>query len=680
MKYTLFFVFFIFFVTNTIEAQENLILEKEKLQTNKEGFTYVWRQVRISDQFYEKQNLGAYMLAIEGYVLGYEYNSNYPELNYKLGISYLYSVYKPKSLFFLKLAYEQKPKVAKDIFWQLGLAYQYNYEFDSALIFFDLYKNSLTANELSKKKDLIELKTEECNLAKKMIENPVNARITNFEEINTPYPEYCPVITADESKIYFTARRPDCIGASADPLDGQFYEDIYYSEHKEGKWTVVKNISIPLNTKYHDATVALAPDGNSMLTYRGGDLYICYKSNQKWSFPEPLPESINTDKIENSACFSFDGKTIYFVRGKTNDPNKSNSDIYNTKFVNGKWSFPEKLPDIINSPKDEDGVFIHPDGRTLYFSSLGHGTMGGFDIFKSVKDENGNWTKPVNLGYPINTPDDDIYFVLSADGKTGYYSSIRQNSKGFSDIYKIEFIKEKQVFQDVEDNLIATNDSTTSQLFNPHDIETVYLTLVTGKIYDGISLEPLFAKIEIYDNATDSLILTTETDNTEGTYIVTLPSGANYGMNVTSDNYLFHSENFDLPTDLAFNRIILDIPLYQITEGSKVVLKNIFFDFDKATLRKESIPELFRVISFLEENPNVKIEVSGHTDNKGSYEYNKKLSQDRAKAVVNFLIQNGIDQSKLTYRGASYDEPIASNDYEEGRQENRRVEFKIISN
>ncbi|MBN2890663.1 MAG: PD40 domain-containing protein [Bacteroidales bacterium] len=672
MKKFLSFLGVLLFVFS-LYAQENLELDKEKLNTGESQLNYVWRQVKISDDFYDKKTMGGYMFAIDGYLIGYEYNPNYPELNYKLGVSYINSVYKPKGLSYLKIAYSQKKNVAKDIFWQLGLGYQYNYMFDSAIFYFNEYKATLKDYELKKVEDKINARIQECELALKLVENPVNVRITDLTEINSEYPEYCPVITADESKIYFTARRPDCVGATIDPSDGQFYEDVYFAESKDGKWQEVKNPGMPLNTRFHDATVALAPDGNSMLTYRGGDLYICYKRGQKWSYPEPLPENINTDAVENSACFSFDGKTIYFVRGKTNDPKTSNSDIYVTRFVNNKWTDPEKLPDIINSPKDEDGVFIHPDGRTLYFSSLGHGTMGGYDIFKSVKDNNGNWTKPVNMGYPINSPDDDIYFVLSADGKTGYYSSVRQNSEGFSDLYKIEFLKEKEV---PVDTVVADNDT----IEVVQDNETVYLTLVTGMVYDGISLDPVEAEIKIYDNATDSLILVTNSDSKEGTYIVTLPSGTNYGMNVTADNYLFHSENFDLPKDEAFQRIILDIPLFKITEGAKVVLKNIFFDFDQATLRNESVSELMRVVLFLDQNPSVKIEISGHTDNKGSYDYNKKLSKERAKSVVDFLVSKGIEASRLTYRGAAYDEPVASNETEEGRQMNRRVEFKIISN
>jgi len=674
-----------FFVLNivifsfmAISAQENPVLTKETLENGNPGISNVWRQVKISDDFYSKKSRGGYMFAIEGYLIGYEYNPNYPELNYKLGISYLRSVYKANSLIYLKKAYEQKNNVTKDILWQLALAYQYNYQFDSALYYIDLYKKTLTSADYSKQSKDIENVIKECKIAIDLVNHPVSVEIENFKEINTEYPEYCPVVNADESMIYFTARRPDCVGATLDQYDGQYYEDIFVSQNIDGKWTKPENVGMPMNGRHHDATVALSPDGNSMLIYRSGDIYLCQKKGDKWSYPEYL-EAINSDETENSACFSFDGKTIYFVRGKTNDIKTSNGDIYFTKFVNGSWTKAEKLPDIINTKYDEDGVFLHPDGRTLYFSSMGHNSMGGFDIFKSTKDLDGNWTTPVNLGYPINTPDDDVYFVMSADGKTAYYSSIRNDGDGFSDIYKVKFVKDKQIYQDTDDNLIASVDSSVTQLIDNGD-ETVYLTLVTGMIYDAISLKPVSSTVQIYNNSSDELVFETQTDDFAGKYIVTLPSGTNYGMNIRADGYLFHSENFDLPADKPFNRVYMDVGLFEVTQGAKVVLRNIFFDFNESTLRKESVPELERVVTFLMANPTVKIEVSGHTDNKGSYDYNKKLSEARAKSVVDYFISKGISKDRLTYRGASYDEPVDTNDTDEGRQKNRRVEFKITGN
>ena len=665
-------IFISLFFSEFLFAQEDLLLDKETFTKGDKSLNSVWRQVRISEDFYKLHNRGGYIYALEGYLMGYEYVKNYPELNYKIGICYLNSVYKPKSLEFLKKAYNAKKNVAKDILWQLGLAYQYNYLLDSAIMFFQMDKQTADTNIHSIEK--INRKIEQCKRLKTMMKHPADVDIEDIEEINTEFPEYCPVIVADESRIYFTARRPDCVGGNLDPADGEFYEDIYFSDYIDGHWQTPKNIGFPLNTRFHDATVALSPDGNSMLIFRNGDLLICHKKGDKWSFPEYLPDNINTEELENSACFSFDGKTIYFVRGKKQNPDSSNSDIYVTHFQNGQWSDPVKLPPVINSPYDEDGVFLHPDGKTLYFSSMGHGSIGGFDIFKSVLQPDGTWSEPENLGYPINSPDDDVYFVLSADGKTAYFSSVRNNTKGFSDIYKIT-IHNNSATHDT--NLIAQNDNIKKQQTT---FQNVNLVLVVGNVYDAITLDPIpEASIEIYDNKKDSLLMQNFTDEA-GKFVVTLPSGRNYGMNVNADGYLFHSENFDIPENSDFDKVRKDIPLYNVTAGSKVILKNIFFDFDKATLRKESIPELERVYKFMTDNPKIVIEISGHTDNVGSHEYNEKLSEARAKAVVTYLINKGIPPQRLKYRGAAYDEPIVPNDTPEHRQLNRRVEFKILSN
>lgn len=414
--------------------------------------------------------------------------------------------------------------------------------------------------------------------------------------------------------------------------------------------------------------------------YKAGDIYICNLKGDKWTSPELLPEVINSEKIENSACFSFDGNKIYFIRGKTNDVETSNGDIFVSEKINGIWQKANKLSDVINSKYDEDGVFMHPDGKTLYFSSKGHNSIGGYDIFKSTLKSNNTWTEPQNLGYPINTPDNDVYFVLSADGKTGYYSSIREDGKGFTDIYKINFAPQKATFQNGDDNLIATDENTTSEssLEVAEEIKTVNLTLVTGKVFDNNTLEPVETVIQVFDNEKNEIVLETTSNSKTGKYLVTLPSGKNYGMAIKAVGYLFHSENFDLPESQTYQKVTKDIPLFPIEEGSKIVLKNIFFDFDKSTLKKESFYELGKLVSFMNENPKLNIEISGHTDNKGSEQYNQKLSESRAKSVVDYLINKKIDKNRLKYRGASFNEPIASNNTDDGRQLNRRVEFKII--
>jgi len=326
---------------------------------------------------------------------------------------------------------------------------------------------------------------------------------------------------------------------------------------------------------------------------------------------------------------------------------------------NGNWSPPTNIGPMVNTKYDEVDLFLHPDGRTVYFSYKGHNTMGGYDIFKTTKDKDGNWSTPINMGYPINTPLDDAFFVTTASGKTAYFASVRPEGKGLHDIYELRFPVDEETTP-VEDK--------------------VYLTLVKGTVTDKVTEFPLEANIEIIDNTLDEVVATFKTNSQTGGYIINLPSGKNYGLNVNKDGYLFHSENFNLADTSAYQEITIDIELQRIEVGTTIVLKNIFFDYDKATLRPESYAELNRVVQILDKQPKLKIEISGHTDNKGAYDYNKKLSRDRAKTVVDYLIEKGISADRLSYEGYAFDKPIAPNDTDEGRQMNRRVEFKVLSN
>jgi outer membrane protein OmpA-like peptidoglycan-associated protein len=321
------------------------------------------------------------------------------------------------------------------------------------------------------------------------------------------------------------------------------------------------------------------------------------------------------------------------------------------------------------------------DGKTLYFSSQGHKTMGGYDIFKSV-NTNGQWSEPENIGYPVNTPDDDVFFVLNASGKHGYYSSVQKGGYGEKDIYMVTFLgPEKPVALSDEDNLLAGSTASVSDMMaQTVAVKTVKTTLLKGIIYDSMSHAPLEASIELVDNKKNQIIASFTSNSTTGKYLVTLPSGVNYGIAVKAPNYLFYSANFDLPDTAAYQVVERNIPLQSINIGSRIVLRNVFFDFDKATLRPESTAELDRLIALLNQYNKLKIEISGYTDNKGSQSYNQALSQNRSKSVVDYLIAHGIASDRLTYKGYGMDNPIATNETDEGRQLNRRTEFKITGN
>jgi outer membrane protein OmpA-like peptidoglycan-associated protein len=306
--------------------------------------------------------------------------------------------------------------------------------------------------------------------------------------------------------------------------------------------------------------------------------------------------------------------------------------------------------------------------------------MGGYDIFKSTF-ENGKWGEPVNLGYPINGPDDDVFFVISGSGNHGYFASSKQGGYGDKDIYKITFLgPEKAPVVMNEDNLLASVAAPVSE-FKAEKIVSSgpKMTILKGVISDAKTHQLLEAAVELIDNSLNEVIATFKSNSTTGKYLVSLPSGKNYGIAVKKDGYLFHSENFDLKASEEFQEVEKNISLKQIEVGQSIVLKNIFFDFDKATIRSESANELDRLIKLLTENPTLKIELGSHTDSKGSDDYNQKLSQSRSQSVVTYLIGKGIAADRLVAKGYGETVPVATNDTEAGRQENRRTEFKILS-
>jgi outer membrane protein OmpA-like peptidoglycan-associated protein len=350
-----------------------------------------------------------------------------------------------------------------------------------------------------------------------------------------------------------------------------------------------------------------------------GDLFESVLTGNEWSKPESLGKNINSKYHEPSACYSPDGNTIYFVSDMPGG--QGQHDIYvSKKDDKGRWGEAVNLGKTLNTVFNEEGVFMHPDGKTLYFSSEGHKSMGGFDIFKTVLDPATNtWSAPENVGYPVNTADDDVFFVLSANGRHGYYMSLSADGFGRRDLYMITFLgAEKPMVQNNEDNLIASHTAPVKEQVKAEvvAIKEAQLTILKGVITDALTQKPLEATIEIVDNQMNQVIASFTSNSATGKYLVSLPAGKNYGIAVKKEGYLFHSENFDIPNTSAFQQVTKDVELKNIAVGSKIVLKNIFFDFDKATLRSESTNELQRLTKLLNDVPTLKIEISGHTDSK----------------------------------------------------------------
>ena len=681
------FLVALFLVISNVLLAQNIEFTKEFFKEDKDGLKVAKDNIEKGDAFF---NEGAiyFKQAIEPYLAANKFNPNNALLNYKLGRCYLASSFKLKAIPFLEKAQQLNPTVDSYLNYYLGKAYHLDMQWDKAVKEFSVFQKSVNANE--NPEAIIETTKfiKECYVGKELSQKPIRVFIDNLgKEVNSQYTDYGPVISADESVLLFTSRRPNTVGGGIDPGINEYFEDIYISYNQgNGKWSSAANMGEPVNTNDHDANSGLSADGTKFLIYIGknnGDLYESELVGTAWSKPEAMNKNINGDKShESSACYSPDGKAVYFVSDKPGGI--GDRDIYiSYKDEKGKWGEAKNLGTTVNTKYGEEGVFIHPDGKTLYFSSQGHKGMGGYDIYKTIyNDSLKTWSTPENIGYPVNTPDDDVFFVVSASGRHGYYTSFNPNGFGEKDLYLITFLgAEKPMVQNNEDNLIASQAAPVKEIVVAPvmDIQEAKLTILKGVITDALSGKPLAATIEIIDNQMNQVIATFTSNSSTGKYLVSLPAGKNYGIAVKKEGYLFHSENFDIPNTAAFQEVTKDVQLKNIAVGSKIILKNIFFDFDKATLRPESTNELQRLTKLLIDVPTLKIEISGHTDSKGANDYNLALSDNRAKAVVNYLVKAGIAANRLTSKGYGEEQPISTNDTDEGCQLNRRTEFKIIS-
>lgn len=685
---------FIFLISSALMAQ-NVEFDKANFPNDKTGFKDARRAMEDGDGFYEKsvkEGYNLYSYALDLYLKANTFNPNNALLNYKIGVCYLNSAWKQKSLPHMEKAYKLNPNVGDKIHYYLGRGYHLNMEWDKAIAEYQTYRGNIKPEDKEGLKD-VDKKITECRTGIELVKKPVLVFIDNAgPEINSPFPDYGPVISADESVMMFTSRRNTSTGGSVSPVDQMYFEDIYISTGANGKWTTAKNMGKPVNTEGHDAIVGLSPDGQSLFIYlddKGdGNLYQCVLKGTEWSKPDKLDNTINTKSgdllkcHESSASISADGNTLYFV--STKEGGFGEHDIYKSTWdpKKKKWNPAENLGPTINTPYDEDAIFIHPDGKTIYFSSQGHNTMGGFDIFKSVWNEKTKkWSTPENLGYPINTADHDVFFVLSASGKHAYYASVRAEGFGDNDIYMLTFVTPKYPVLNTEDNLLASLEEPIKEtvIAKAVDVPVIAVSILKGTIFDAVTNAPLEADIELVDNVLNQVIASFKSNSATGKFLVSLPAGKNYGIAVKKEGYLFHSENFDIPASAGYQEYVKDVPLKNIAVGTKIVLRNIFFDFDKATLRPESTYELERLVQLLKDVPTMKIEIGGHTDSKGADDYNMKLSASRAQSVMDYLAAHGVDKSRLTSKGYGETKPMATNDTDEGRQLNRRTEFEIKS-
>ena len=636
-------------------------------------------------------NLRVILLANEQYAQAAEMDPENIEANYMAGRTFLETSSKANATKYLLRVFEMDPNYKFNILYLIGQGYQYGLEFENAITYYNRYLEKLKQNTRRSGEDftapeIVNRKIYECQNGIEFVNSPRDYVIENVgPAINSEWDDFAPVVTADESFMAFTTRRQDG-NSNADVFDDMlYYEDVFYSIKRDGKWQFAQNIGPPVNIIYHSSNLAISADGKELYLYKsqnGGDIFLSKKNpNGTWSEPVPLNNNINSTFSENSVSISPDGNTLYFSSDRPITPGKTDLDIYySKKDKNGNWGAAKNIGPVINTPYDEDGPFIDYDGKTLYFSSKGHKGMGGYDIYKSVYDEaTDSWSEPVNLGYPMNSPDNDVYFVSTRDGQRGYYASAKADGLGFLDIYHIRLADLEAPPKKVEAKKVEPAEPVKPAIETPV-IQKPQPVILVLKTVDQQTQEALEADIALASAQNGKAVPVKRIGN--GLYEAEFmnESASDYKITVQKAGYMYKNLTISIPAMTPKeNRIARQITLDKIQTGYSQVIRNIYFDFGTAQLKASSNPELDKLLKVLEENPRYIIEISGHTDNIGGKEFNKWLSERRAQAVVNYMVKKGQSENRFLVEGYGEDRPLASNDDEEmGRELNRRVEFKVL--
>jgi outer membrane protein OmpA-like peptidoglycan-associated protein/tetratricopeptide (TPR) repeat protein len=682
------------FVTS-IAFSQDIAFKNANFKEDKQGLKLAKESMAIADEMRE-QGIEKILLmqdanivfsqAIFHYNKAQAFNPNNAELNYKIGSSLLFTNQKENANSYLVKAKELSANLPAEFLFYYAMALQLNGDYTRAVEQFEQFKDTAKNKVYALYEVFTKKYIKECQGANEVLAAEHRIWVDNLP-INTKFDEWSPCLSADGELLIFTSNQPN----ENQPNEfGVYDQDIYYSNLNARKFSNVLPVS-ELNTKNDDVSGGLSYDGQRLLIFKqedgNADVFESKLNGLKWGVPlRKMGEKLrggNTDGNETFASFDPPDVKVYYI---TDGGYSGNKNIYFSGVMNRErnlWGKGQSAGHEVNTKFQEGSVYIHPDGKTMYFSSQGHNTLGGYDIFVSYVDDLGHWGEPINLGYPINTPYDELFYSATASGRYAYIASNRTGGKGGLDIYKVTYWgADKPMSTDVQDQLIASIAKPVSDntIAKPIVVEEKSLTVFKGKVIDAITKKPIDAAIEIVLNETGKIFTSFHSNSATGKFLLSLPAGANYGISVAADGYLFHSENFDLPKGDGFNSVNKDIELKNIKVGSNIALRNVFFNTGKWEVKDDSYAELERLVSLLSDVPTLKIEISGHTDNIGAESFNELLSQRRADAVVTYLVGKGVDKKRLSAKGYGQSKPVDSNETAEGRAANRRTEFEIIEN
>lgn len=603
-------------------------------------------------------NQGNSKMAIEKFQAAIKVNNNYADAWYYLGMTYAREDMPKEAIFSFRNLEKANKDYNPSFLYELSKAYIETGQLTNAGFYLKKYirkipdgpKNTrrqhLVKNRLIYSSESAILRKEPNSTSEP---KPVAA-------VNSVSGDYMPSVNPTGTRLYFTSVRQggfDFRNEKSKPND--YGEDIYFSKLENNVWSAPELLPEPINSMGNDFGSAFTGDGQTMVYVKCSDtdgvgscdLYITQLDGTTWTEPVNMGNVVNSSDWESQPTISSDGNRIIFTSRRKGG--YGGSDLYMTEKNHlGDWGIPQNLGSTINTPLSENSPFLAADGKTLYYATSGHPGFGGSDIFYSLFD-NAKWSKPINLGKPINSDGNDTNFSISASG-LAYFASSRLDENNF-DLFEVEL---------------------------PDHLKPKPTAVVQGVVSNAESAEPLGALVLVEDIETGEVLAINKSNSESGEYLVVLPAGRNYSVSVSSDGYFFFSQNFELPKDTTYQEITKDIMLEPIKKGTKVVLNNIFFEIGKAELKAISYVELNKAVKMLEENPTMIIEIGGHTDSQGSDAANLSLSGKRAQAVVDYLVLAGIDQSRLRAKGYGETQPIADNATREGRAANRRTEFIIV--
>ncbi len=581
-------------------------------------------------------------------------DGDFTEAYYRLGIIYMTLKDFPQAItnFEKGLSLTQDIRKQKIFWYDLGESYFTAGDYDKAEQALSKFLKAELQNKA--KIDRANLLMSNVEFARENKKNASAYKVKRLSDtVNAFVMQYFPVLTADQQALIFTRRM------GGGPNDD---EDLVMSrKNPKGRWAEPESLSKNINTQLNEGTCTISADGRKLIFtscvgrqgYGSCDLYQSLRIGDEWTEPKNLGPMVNSPEWESQPSLSADGRTLYFVSDRRGGEGRR--DIWVSSLnEKGQWTRAKNVGKPVNTQYDEISPFIHVNNRVLYFASNGQVGFGGYDIFFSERDSASLWGAPKNMGSPINNHEDQFSLFITADGKKGYYSheEVRDAGYSVSHIYEIEIPEENRI-------RFASN-------------------YVKGIVRDKETHEPLAASVELINletNTTESLV---SSDSVSGAYLIVLTEGAEYALYVNRPGYLFQSLNFNYSSMKDYQPIVMDIDLQKATEGTTAILQNIFFEVDKYDLQPKSLTELEKIIHFLSENPSVKVEISGHTDNSGTPSYNLTLSGKRAQSVYDYLVSHGVEANRLFARGYGATKPIAENTSEEGRQKNRRIEFKLI--